>query len=152
MFRNTANSVSRAFYRKSAGLFVLRLVTGVIFFNHGLVKLQQMPVIISFFGDLGLPHAFYFAWFITGLELVGGAALILGVATRLFGGLLAIEMIVAILLTGVAGGLAKHGMELLLAAASSCIGLVGSGSWSLYKMECNSCGGMFCREHPAGSA
>ncbi len=142
MFTDLANSISRFFYRQSAGMFFLRLVTGVIFIVHGSSKLGAINHVAGFFMTLGLSA--WVAWFIALLEVIGGAALILGVATRLFGALFTIEMVVAIFLTGIGRGWSAHEFELLLAAASLAIALAGSGSWSLYKMECDACGGFLC--------
>ena len=102
---------------------------------------QQAPLKVE------LVKAWYkcwWVWFIALLEVLGGVALILGAATRLFGALLGIEMIVAILLTGIGRGWGAHELELLLAAASLAIALTGSGRWSAYKMECDTCGGILC--------
>lgn len=144
LMRDIANALSRFFYRKSAGMFVLRLVTGLIFVLHGAMKLSAIALIGAFFGQLGVPAALTVAWFIALLEIIGGAALILGVATRLFGALFAIEMVVAIFLTGVSRGFSAHEFELLLAASSLAIALAGSGSWSVWKAECDNCGGIIC--------
>ena len=144
MITTLANSISRFFYRQSAGLFILRLVTGLIFIMHGAMKLGAIAMITGFFGHLGLTPALWWVWFIALLEVLGGVALILGAATRLFGALLGIEMIVAILLTGIGRGWGAHELELLLAAASLAIALTGSGRWSAYKMECDTCGGILC--------
>ena len=144
MFTTTANSISRFFKHQSAGMFVLRLVTGLIFIAHGASKLgiERVGAMMAHFG---LPAALGVAWFIALLEVIGGAALILGVATRLVGALFTIEMIVAIFLTGIGRGWSAHEFELLLAAASLAIALSGSGDWSLYPMECENCGGFLCK-------
>jgi putative oxidoreductase len=142
--RDIANAVSRFFYHRAAGMFVLRFVTGLIFVLHGAMKLSAITIIGAFFGQLGVPAALSVAWAIALLEVIGGAALILGVATRIFGALFAIEMIVAIFLTGVGRGFAAHEFELLLAAAALAIALAGSGRWSLFKSECENCGGIVC--------
>ena len=144
MLNDLANSVSRFFYRQSAGMFVLRLATGAIFITHGVMKLSALGATATFFDHLGLAAALSWAWFIGLLEVVGGTALILGIATRLFGALLAVEMVVAVLLTGVSRGWSPHQFEVLLAAASLAIALAGSGRWSVYKMECEHCGGVLC--------
>jgi putative oxidoreductase len=85
--------------------------------------------------------------FIAWLEVIGGLCLILGIATRFFGVVFAIEMLVAIFLTGVGRGYQSHEMELFLVLVSLGIALAGSGRYSLWKMECNECGGMLCDEH-----
>lgn len=84
------------------------------------------------------PTGYFIAW----LELIGGLALILGVATRLFGLVFGIEMLVATFVVGFGRGL---GLEFYLAMVSFAISLMGSGSFSLFKMECSKCGGFLCK-------
>lgn len=145
MLTDTLNVATRFLYRQSIGLLILRVVTGLVFVMHGSMKIGHIDIVAGFFTHLGIvTGAVGVAWFIALLEVVGGAALILGVATRLFGLLLGIEMIVAIFMTGVGRGWGQHEFELLLAAASLAIALSGSGKFSLYKMECGHCGGMCC--------
>ncbi len=63
--------------------FALRLGSGVLFLAHGLMKVFvfTIPGTVGYFESLGLPAI---AAYLTILaELGGGAALILGVATRL---------------------------------------------------------------------
>lgn len=61
----------------------LRLSTGALFIAHGLTKVLvfTIPGTVGYFESLGLPGIFAYLTIIA--ELVGGAALILGVATRL---------------------------------------------------------------------
>ena len=144
MFSDTLNGLSRTFYHQSLGLFFLRLVTGLIFLLHGASKVGNIAMTSSMMAHFGLAPSIEWAWFIGLVEVLGGAALILGVATRFFGAVLGIEMIVAIFLGGFGHGFGPHEFELLLAAASFAVALIGSGTWSLYKMECDTCGGFLC--------
>jgi putative oxidoreductase len=144
MFSDTIDNLSRALRHQALGLFLLRFVTGLIFLLHGAIKVGNVAMVAGFFSTIGLSPSIEWAWFIGLVEVLGGAALILGVATRFFGAVLGIEMIVAIFLTGFSRGFAPHEFELLLAASSFAIALIGSGSWSLYKMECDRCGGFLC--------
>lgn len=144
MFTDPINYVSRYFYRRSAAMFFLRLVTGLIFILHGLMKLQSPEMMAGFFAGVGLHPALFWVWAIGLLEVIGGAALIVGVAARVFGGLLAVEMIAAIFLTGLGRGFGAHEFELLLAVAALAVGLSGAGRWSLYSHNCERCGGVFC--------
>jgi len=61
----------------------LRVTTGALFIAHGLTKLLvfTIPGTVGYFESLGLPGIFAYLTIIA--ELVGGTALILGVATRL---------------------------------------------------------------------
>jgi putative oxidoreductase len=74
----------------------LRILLGIGFLVHGLPKLGAGHA--SFAGMLqgmGLPGPGALAWLIGILEVLGGIALIVGFATSIFAGLLAIEMLVA---------------------------------------------------------
>ena len=137
-------SMSKFLHCKTTGMFLLRLVTGLIFLMHGAMKLGNMDMTIGMMSHFGLFWPACWAWFIALLETLGGAAIIFGVATRLFGLLLGIEMIVAIFLTGIGRGFGPHELELLLAASSFTIAFVGGGCWSLHKGDCMRWGGIFC--------
>ncbi|MBS8228512.1 DoxX family protein [Vannielia litorea] len=66
-----------------AAAALLRVSSGVLFLAHGLLKLTvfTIPGTVGYFESLGLPGAF--AYLTIFAEVVGGVALILGVATRL---------------------------------------------------------------------
>ncbi len=76
-------------------LLVLRLVWGWQFLTTGLGKLQNHARVTEFFTSLGIPMPGLNAWFIGGLELVGGALLLLGLFSRPISFLLAGSMLVA---------------------------------------------------------
>ena len=59
-------------------LLVLRLVWGWQFLVTGLGKLQNHARVTEFFTSLGIPAPGLNAWFIGGLEMVGGALLLVG--------------------------------------------------------------------------
>jgi putative oxidoreductase len=117
------------------GLFILRVVIGLIFLWHGLGKLIGPPFLgggidatAGFFGQIGIPMPVIAAWAIALLETVGGLALILGVAVPLFGLLLAINMAVAILKVTIKKGLIPGSeLELMLLAGCVCLALAGPG-------------------------
>ena len=92
MFTETANAISRFFYQRSLGILLLRVATGVIFFTHGWMKVNNMAQTIVGFSHMGF--APWVAYFIAYLEVIGGAALILGIATRFFATAFGIEMLV----------------------------------------------------------
>jgi putative oxidoreductase len=139
MFTDTTNAISRFFYQRSFGLFILRAATGLIFLLHGWMKVTNMTQTVGMFAHMGfsMPIAYFIAW----LEVIGGAALILGVATRFFALLFGIEMLVATFVVGFGRGL---GIEFYLAMVSFAIALIGSGRLSVFKMECETCGGFLC--------
>lgn len=72
-------------------LGVLRIVTALLFIEHGTQKLFGFPVAPQF----GLPAAFTLLWFAAVLEVVGGALILLGLLTRPVAFLLAGQMAVA---------------------------------------------------------
>jgi NADH dehydrogenase len=73
-----------------------RLAVGYAFVRTGLGKWQNFESTVGFFADLGIPLPEANAALATGLELVGGALLMLGLGTRLFATLLAVTMVVAL--------------------------------------------------------
>ena len=74
-----------------------RLVIGVAFVQTGIGKWENFHDTVDFFASLGLPAPAANAAFTATLEVVGGAALILGLGTNLFAALLSMTMVVAIL-------------------------------------------------------
>jgi len=118
-------------------------MAGFIFLSHGWDKFDAMDKTVAFMVSLGFPG--FVAYSIAGLEVVGGIALILGIATRLFGVLFGIEMLVAALSTTSPRGLHGHEFELLLAVVSFAVAMIGSGKYSLWRFECAYCGGVFCK-------
>ncbi len=84
-----ANSLQSPF------LLVCRLYWGWQFAQTGWGKLGNIHKVISFFTSLGIPAPTLNAWFISGLEFVGGILLIVGLGSRLAALPLAIDMMVA---------------------------------------------------------
>lgn len=125
------HKVTRFAYHKAMGLLLVRLAAGWVFFNHGWMKLQNLRGADSFFSGLGLPPGT--AMLIAAIEVIGGIMLALGIAPRLAGLVLGIEMVVAMLLVGIPQG--SYELEALLAAAALAIFMVGAGRYSLYSME-----------------
>lgn len=80
---------------KSPFLLVVRLYWGWQLIQSGWGKLHHLDRVTDFFTSLNLPAPGVTAHFVSGLELVGGIALVLGVATRLFGLILTVNMLVA---------------------------------------------------------
>lgn len=79
------------------GALLVRISIGQAFILTGLGKLQNHERTAGFFESLGIPLPGAHAWFIGGLELVGGGLLILGLVTRPTAFLLLCTMAVAIL-------------------------------------------------------
>jgi putative oxidoreductase len=82
-------------YLQAALLLAVRLYWGWQFEQTGWGKMHNITKITGFFASLNIPFPSLSAHFISGLEFVGGILLILGLATRLSGFLLACNMMVA---------------------------------------------------------
>ncbi|MBI3826612.1 MAG: DoxX family protein [Candidatus Rokubacteria bacterium] len=109
-------------------LLVLRVIFGIIFAAHGGQKVWVFGLegTIKLFTSLGIPAPALTATGVTAVELIGGLALVLGVLTRLAAGLLALDMLGAIVLVDLKGGFfAPHGVELPLALLAGLVALLG---------------------------
>jgi putative oxidoreductase len=73
-----------------------RLVVGVVFVQSGWGKLHNLPQVVAFFTQLGIPAPSVQAPFVAGVEFFGGLLLLVGLLTPLAAFLLAITMVVAI--------------------------------------------------------
>ncbi len=118
---------------------ILRIVTGFLFAAHGWQKFNEFTIAgtQAAFAQMGVPAANLVAPVVATLELVGGVALILGVLTRVFAALLAVNMLGALFLVHAPAGIfaATGGYELvlILAAAALAVALVGAGKVSVDK-------------------
>jgi putative oxidoreductase len=122
--------------RPDAGRALLRVVLGIIFMAHGWQKLFVFGIagVTQAFTQMGVPLPGIAGPAVGVLEFAGGIALVLGVLTRLFALGLAVDMLVAILLVRLGGGLfAPNGFELELAlcGGAAALALLGAGRWSV---------------------
>jgi putative oxidoreductase len=78
-------------------LLIFRLTWGWQFFTTGQGKLQNHAKVVEFFTSLNIPFPDLNAWFVGGVETVGGVLLLAGLASRPVGLILTINMIVAYL-------------------------------------------------------
>lgn len=78
-------------------LLIFRLTWGWQFFQTGLGKLQNHERVVGFFTSLGIPAPALNAWFVGGVECVGGLLLLVGVFSRPVALVLAGNMLVAYL-------------------------------------------------------
>jgi putative oxidoreductase len=120
----------------TAAVTVLRVIAGFLFAAHGWQKFNEFTIAgtQASFAKMGVPAAELAAPVVATLELVGGIALILGVLTRVFAALLALDMLGALFLVHASAGIfaATGGYELvlLLAAGALAIALTGAGKVS----------------------
>jgi putative oxidoreductase len=126
------------------GLLILRLALGLIFVLHGWMNLVggQDSFLREMLAMVGWSAPDYLVWSITGLELLGGLALMLGVFTREAAALLALEMVVAVvlfhlrqgfLIVAVPNAPLAYGFEYHLALVGGlvCLVLAGPGEFAL---------------------
>jgi putative oxidoreductase len=97
------NQLLRSYFRNSAKvsylqplfLLAVRLYWGWQFAQTGWGKMHSIAKITGFFTSLNIPFPAASAHFVSGLEFFGGILLILGLASRFTGLLLALNMLVA---------------------------------------------------------
>jgi putative oxidoreductase len=113
-----------------------RVGLGVIFIVHGYQKLAQWGIggTSAAFTQMGVPAPMLSAWYAAVVELVGGAALVIGIALPVAGVLLALDMVGALVIVHLSHGFfaESNGYEyvLALAVASLAIGFNG-GAFAL---------------------
>lgn len=121
----------------TTALTILRVIAGFLFAAHGWQKFNEFTIAgtQASFAKMGVPAAEVAAPLVASLELAGGIALIVGVLTRVFAALLALEMLGALVLVHASAGIfvATGGYELvlILAAAALTLALAGAGRFSL---------------------
>lgn len=121
------------------GMLPLRIVVGLVFLMHGGQKLFVFGLAgtADIMGKLSIPLPSLAAAIVIAAELLGGAAIILGIFTRWAGLVLAIEMLVAIPVARLAGGFfAPYGFEFEFTLLGACLtfAALGSGGTSLDRL------------------
>ena len=116
------------------GLTAIRVITGLVFLMHGYTKVfvWGFEGTAAGFGQMGIPLANIAGPFVGLLELLGGLALIAGLATRWISIPLAVTMVVAILKVHLASGFfAPEGYEFPLTLLAGLVGLTLAGGGAL---------------------
>ncbi|QIZ08757.1 DoxX family protein [Priestia megaterium] len=119
-----------------ASTLILRVILGMTFFVHGLVKFQGgIENIVGWFESIGLPG--FLAYGVALVEMIGGAALVLGLGSRIVSALLALLMIGATVKVKLAvgflgnGQMAGYELDLALMAMAVFIAINGSKMFAL---------------------
>ncbi|MQA88546.1 MAG: DoxX family membrane protein [Streptosporangiales bacterium] len=115
---------------------VARVGVGAVFIAHGWQKTGDgIDATGAGFAEMGVPYPAIAAGYATFVELIGGAALIVGIGLPLFGLLLAADMAGAFVFVHAQNGIfvSQNGFELVLALglASLLLGFGGSGRLTL---------------------
>jgi putative oxidoreductase len=125
---------------RDLAILAARLGVGLIFVAHGWQKLAEFGLdrTAASFQQIGVPASQLSAYYATFVELVGGAALIAGLAVPVAGVLLALDMAGAFLFVHAGKGVfvSDGGFELVLALGVACLLLaaVGAGRFGLDRL------------------
>lgn len=116
--------------------FILRLTTGLVFLVHGLIKLSGgVAGTAGFLTMLGFPLPGVLAVLLIAGEVLGGAALILGLMTHWAAKVTAFIALVAFftvhLKNGFLIGAGGYEFIIMLFAASLSLMITGPGAWSI---------------------
>ncbi|MGO3152947.1 MAG: DoxX family protein [Galactobacter sp.] len=127
---------ARANTQINLALTIIRLVVGWAFMVHGSQKVFEWGIsgTSDSFEAMGVPLASVVGPVVAYLELVGGAALILGLFTRIIGALLVVDMAGAAFTVHLEQGFFStdggYELVLLLGAGALALAIAGAGSWS----------------------
>lgn len=115
---------------------ILRLVLGITFFVHGLVKFQGgIENTVGWFQSIGIPG--FLAYAVGAIELVGGILLIIGLGSRVVSALLGVIMLGAIFKAKLAlgflgnGQMAGYELDVALLAMAVFIAITGSKMYAV---------------------
>ena len=122
--------------KHSAGIAILRVVTGIVFLVHGWQKVFTMGFagVTGGFTHMGVPMPGVIAPIIAIIELVGGLALIIGLFTRLAALGLIIDMAGAIAIVHFKNGFFNpkgYEFPLMLLTAAVVLFIAGSGRYAV---------------------
>src|SRR2546422_2437945 len=106
--------------------FFMRLAVGGVFFRHGWVKFHNgIPAVAGFLHGIGFPFATFWAVLLIAIETIGAVCVLLGVFTRVWAALMAVEMVVAIAAVKVPSGGENEPAGPRLPRAAAPVGLGG---------------------------
>lgn len=117
---------------------LLRVTVGVVFLQSGWGKLHHLDQVTQFFTSLGIPAPHAQAVFVSCVELLGGACVLVGLGTRFLAFPLGVTMVVA-LVTAKASELTEPSdllrqIEFLYLVVLAVLMLQGAGAVSLDRL------------------
>jgi len=137
--KNIHDSLARARWlarrAEFAAPLLARLTVGYAFLESGWGKVHNLDTVAQYFAELGIPAAAFQAVFVSYVELIGGALVLLGLGTRVAAVPLIGTMIVA-LITAKASDIASYSdligtIELCYAVLLAWLALAGGGKASI---------------------
>lgn len=129
--------MSRIQLSQSVATTIARVILGIVFFAHGWQKLFTNGIdnTAAFFEMIGTPFPTASAWLAALAELIGGGALIIGLAVPLFSIILIINMIGAIFYAHIDAGFwagdGGYELPLVLIAGLIAVGIANQGPLSV---------------------
>jgi putative oxidoreductase len=135
--RTLLHPASQAPALTDVALLLSRVALGVILLAHGWQKLNEWTLdgTAAAFADMGIPASTIAATFSTAVELLGGAALILGLLTPVVAALNILNLLGALVLVHASNGVfvGNNGYELVLALAAGLLVMatLGAGKFSV---------------------
>jgi putative oxidoreductase len=148
--RTLLHPASKAPALTDLALLLSRVALGVILLAHGWQKFNEWTLdgTAAAFADMGIPAATTAATFSTFVEMIGGAALILGAFTPVVALLNTLNLLGALVLVHASNGVfvGDNGYELVLALAAGLIVIatLGAGKFSI--------DGLLGRNHATGDS
>ncbi|WEV77609.1 DoxX family protein [Janibacter cremeus] len=122
---------------KDVALLISRVALGVVLLAHGLQKLNEFTLegTTAAFGQMGVPAAGVAAVVVTVVEIIGGAALVLGLLTPVVALINVITLTGALVIVHAENGIfvQDNGFELVLALAAGLlvVAALGAGRFSV---------------------
>ncbi len=111
--------------------FFMRLAVGGVFLLHGIAKFERgIGATAHMLSGIGFPIATIFAVILITIETIGALCVLLGILTRAWAAVMAVEMVVAILAVKLPGG-GNFEMEALLLAGAVTLVALGDGPLSV---------------------
>jgi putative oxidoreductase len=106
-------------------MLISRVLVGVIFILHGLIKVTNLEASIAGFATYGVPLPTLSVWFAFLVEIIGGVAFIIGYATPVVGVLFALVTTGAMVFVHAENGFfaGKNGIEYVLVLAVVSVGI-----------------------------
>ena len=111
--------------------FFMRLAVGGVFLVHGIAKFEHgIGATAHMLSGLGFPFATIFAVVLIAIETIGALCVLLGILTRAWAAVMAVEMAVAILAVKLRMG-GNFELEALLLAGAVTLVALGDGPLSI---------------------